>query len=122
MWQEVRTELHPKGLEIVTVGLDVDADEAKPFIEGANPTHPSLIDQAHVTDELFGFVNVPNAVWIDEQGTIVRPAHAAHVQMSAMREVIASLKRARTIPMTRSRPSRSVAVPWSAACIRNRSK
>jgi hypothetical protein len=78
VWQEVRTELHPKGLEIVTVGLDVDAEEAKPFIEAANATHPSLIDQAHVTDELFGFVNVPNGVWIDEEGFIVRPSEPAH--------------------------------------------
>jgi hypothetical protein len=61
----------------VTVALDVDADAARPFIEQAQPTHPSLIDSAHVTDELFGFVNVPNAVWIDESGTIVRPAEAA---------------------------------------------
>ena len=30
------------------------------------PTHPSLIDTTHVTDELFGFVNIPMAVWIDE--------------------------------------------------------
>ena len=78
MWQELRTELHPKGLEIVTVALDVDADEARPFIEAANATHPSLIDQAHVVDELFGVVNVPNGVWIDEAGMIVRPAEPAH--------------------------------------------
>ncbi|MFM2076301.1 MAG: hypothetical protein RJA49_191, partial [Actinomycetota bacterium] len=28
----------------------------------------------HVTDDLFGFLNIPMAVWIDETGTIVRPA------------------------------------------------
>ena len=78
MWQEVRAELHPRGLEIVTVALDVDADAARPFIEQASPEHPSLIDQAHVVDELFGIVNVPNGVWIDEEGTIVRPAEPAH--------------------------------------------
>ncbi len=78
MWQELRTELHPRGLEIVTVALDVDADEAKPFIEAANPDHPSLIDQAHVVDELFGVVNVPNGVWIDEDGVLVRPVEPAH--------------------------------------------
>jgi hypothetical protein len=61
----------------VTVALDVEAEEALPFIAQAQPTHPSLIDAAHVTDELFGFVNVPNAVWIDEAGTIVRTAEAA---------------------------------------------
>jgi hypothetical protein len=78
VWQELRTELHPRGLEIVTVGLDVDADAARPFIEQAAPEHPSLIDQAHVVDELFGVVNVPNGVWIDEDGVIVRPAEPAH--------------------------------------------
>ena len=78
MWQEHRTKWHPQGLEIVTVALDVDADEARPFIEQAHAEHPSLIDQAHVCDELFGFVNVPNAVWIDEDGMIVRPAEPAH--------------------------------------------
>lgn len=78
MWQEVRTELFPLGVEVVTVALDVDADAARPFIEAAKPDHPSLIDQAHVVDELFGVVNVPNGVWIDEQGMIVRPAEPAH--------------------------------------------
>jgi len=78
VWQELRTELHPQGLEVVTVALDVDAEAARPSIEAAQPEHPSLIDQAHVVDELFGFVNVPNGVWIDEDGMIVRPAEAAH--------------------------------------------
>ncbi len=63
------------------------ADATRRWIEAAHPTHPSLIDQAHVTDERFGFVNVPNAVWIDEQGVIVRPAHAAHVRQSARRDM-----------------------------------
>ena len=78
MWQALRTELHPLGVEVVTVALDVDADAARPFIEQANAEHPSLIDQAHVLDELFGVVNVPNGVWIDEDGMIVRPAEPAH--------------------------------------------
>jgi hypothetical protein len=78
VWQELRTELHPQGVEVVTVALDVDADAAKPFIEQANPQHPSLIDSAHVLDELFGVVNVPNGVWIDEDGVIVRPVEPAH--------------------------------------------
>jgi hypothetical protein len=77
VWQELRTRLHPQGLEVVTVALDVDVDAARPFIEAAGAEHPSLIDQAHITDELFGFVNVPNGVWIDEQGVIVRPAEPA---------------------------------------------
>ena len=61
----------------MTVALDVDPEAARPFIDAAQPSHPSLIDQSHVTDELFGFINVPNAVWIDEQGVIVRPSEPA---------------------------------------------
>ncbi len=63
---------------MVTVALDVDSDSARRYIEDSKPEHPSLIDQAHVVDELFGMVNVPNGVWIDEQGVIVRPAEPAH--------------------------------------------
>ena len=78
MWQALRTELHPKGLEIVTVALDTGGVEAaRPWIEAARPEHPSLIDQAHITDELLGFVNVPNGVWINEDGVLVRPAEPA---------------------------------------------
>jgi hypothetical protein len=69
--------LHPQGIEIVTVALDVDPDQARPFIEAAAPEHPSLIDSAHLLDARFGVVNVPNALWIDEHGTIVRPAEPA---------------------------------------------
>ena len=77
MWQELRTRLHPHGLEIVTVALDVDVETARPFVDAAKPDHPSLIDQSHVVDELFGVINVPNGVWIDEDGMIVRPAEPA---------------------------------------------
>ena len=78
MWQELRTRWYPLGLEVVTVALDVEASDARPFIEQAHAEHPSLIDEAHLTDELFGFVNVPNGVWIDEDGMIVRPSEPAH--------------------------------------------
>lgn len=78
MWRELRDELHPTGFELVTVGMDtVGAEACRPFIEAAAPTHPSLIDEHHAMAELFGVVNIPNSVWIDERGTIVRPAEAA---------------------------------------------
>ena len=63
---------------MVTVALDTGgADAAGPWIDRAKPTHPSLIDAAHVLDELLGIVNVPSGVWIDERGTIVRPPEPA---------------------------------------------
>lgn len=76
-----------RGLTVVTVALDVEPDFARPFIDKAAPTHPSLIDTGHVTDDLFGFTNVPMAVWIDEDGMIVRPAGPASVQRSALRDI-----------------------------------
>ena len=79
MWQELYRELSPGGLQIVTVALDTGGMEAvQPWIEAAQPEHPSLIDQAHVVDELFGITNVPSGVWIDEEGTIVRPPETAY--------------------------------------------
>jgi len=78
VWQAVREELHPKGLEIVSVGLDtLGAEGCRPFIEAADPSHPSLIDAHHVLARAFGVINIPSSVWIDENGMIVRPAEAA---------------------------------------------
>ena len=82
MWQALREELAPLGVEIVSVALDLGGvDAVRPWVDAASPTHPSLIDQAHVTDELLGFVNVPMAVWIDESGLLVQPAHVAQVSV-----------------------------------------
>ena len=78
MWQALRNQLHPKGFELVSVGLDTRGDAGcRAFIEAARPEHPSLIDQHHVLAELFGVINIPSSVWIDENGMIVRPAEAA---------------------------------------------
>ncbi|HEX8110856.1 MAG TPA: hypothetical protein VF516_24155 [Kofleriaceae bacterium] len=41
--------------------------------QAAVPTYPCLIDERHLLGDLLGIVNVPTAVWIDEQGAIVRP-------------------------------------------------
>ncbi len=43
----------------------------------ATPTYPCLIDEKHIVAELYGMVNVPQAVWINEQGHIVRPTESA---------------------------------------------
>ncbi len=79
MWQDVREELQPQGLEIMTVALEVRGlDSARRWIEAAQPRHPAVIDEAHVLDELFGVVNVPSGIWVDERGTIVRPPETAY--------------------------------------------
>jgi hypothetical protein len=55
------------------VALDRSADDPRPFIERAHPTHPSVIDTEHVVADRYGMINVPTVVWIDEAGRIVRP-------------------------------------------------
>jgi hypothetical protein len=57
--------------------MDSRAGDPLPWIEAAKPTYPALIDRDHRLAELYGLVNVPQAVWIDEAGRIVRPAEAA---------------------------------------------
>jgi hypothetical protein len=77
-WQALRNELHGRGVEIVTVGLEMGGvDVLRPYIEDALPEHPSLIDETHRMDALFGVTNIPSGIWIDEHGIIVRPHESA---------------------------------------------
>ena len=71
----------------MTVALDSNADAARGIIEKVAPEHPSLIDQGHVLGALFGVVNVPSGIWIDEEGMIVRPPEQAFPARSAMSDM-----------------------------------
>lgn len=66
-------ELGPAGLMVVSVALDRDPERARPWIDAAKPTHPSLVDSRYVMADLYNIVNVPTVLWIDEDGRIVRP-------------------------------------------------
>src|SRR5262245_32692222 len=57
--------------------MDSREVDALPWIDAARPTYPVLIDREHRLADLYGVVNVPQAIWIDEAGRIVRPAEAA---------------------------------------------
>src|SRR6185295_3136875 len=70
-------ELKGLGFTVITVAIDKSADDARPWIEAAKPTHPSLIDTTHVLADLYNVVNVPTILWIDERGRIVRPNDVA---------------------------------------------
>jgi len=89
VWQELREELRPQNIEVVTVALDTGgADAAGRWIDAANPQHPSLIDAEHRLDELLGITNVPMGVWIDEEGMLVRPPEVAHPGRSGLRDIL----------------------------------
>ena len=76
MWQVLFDELKSQGFVILAVATD-QADPARPWIDAAKPSYPCLIDRDHHVADLYGLVNVPQAVWIDEQGHIVRPPETA---------------------------------------------
>ena len=78
MWQAVYEELKDQRFLVISVALDSGGRRTtEPWITAAKPAYPCLIDEHHVVAELYGMVNVPNAVWIDEHGRIVRPAETA---------------------------------------------
>ena len=77
MWQAIQEELRGFGFTVVTVALDRSPEDARPWIEAAKPTHPSLIDTRHLVADLYNMVNVPTIVWIDARGRIVRPNDVA---------------------------------------------
>ncbi len=99
MWQVLYEELRDRGFEIISVALDAGGkaavekkirptdlaelpDVLRPLMgwgedewsRMAAPEYPCLIDEEHVVADLYGMTNVPMAVWIDEDGLIVRPA------------------------------------------------
>jgi hypothetical protein len=59
--------------------LDLMGWDAAAWAGAAPPEYPCLIDERHRVSLLYGMVNVPTAVWIDEDGRIVRPPEPAGV-------------------------------------------
>lgn len=78
MWQQLYNELKDKNFMVVAVAEESrGADHARPWIDQAKSDYWQLIDTEHRLEDLYNLVNVPQAVWIDEQGTIVRPPETA---------------------------------------------
>ena len=76
MWQSLFADLKDRNFVVVAVAMDVP-EAARPWIEAAKPPYPCLIDCNHHVADLYNMVNVPQAVWIDENGRIVRPPENA---------------------------------------------
>jgi hypothetical protein len=104
VWETVYDELKDKNFEMISVALDTAGsaavqDRIRPQALdqrpeeirrlrgwsqqrwGAKqaPSHPCLIDEAHELSSTYGMSNVPMAVWIDEEGRMVRPPEPAGV-------------------------------------------
>jgi tetratricopeptide (TPR) repeat protein len=80
VWQALYEELKSERFVVIAVALESrGADAARPWIELGKPAYPCLIDVDHDVARLYNMVNVPQAVWIDERGHIVRPTETAGV-------------------------------------------
>ena len=77
MWQALHEELRGFDFTPITVALDQSPEDARPWIEAARPSHPSLVDTRHVLADLYNVINVPTILWIDERARIVRPNDVA---------------------------------------------
>ena len=80
--------------------LDERAADTLPWLEEAEASHHACVDPRHRVAEVFGMVNVPMVVWIDEAGDVVRPAdtqsateHGAAVSGLDWRGARAALRR-----------------------------
>ncbi len=69
-WKQLADELKADGLDIVTVALDEDASAVRPWLQADLPT---AVDPEHRLSDVFGIVNVPATIWLDEQGRVVKP-------------------------------------------------
>ena len=76
VWQSLMESTSNQNFTVLAIALD-EPDAARPWIETASPTYPCLIDREHRVAALYHLVNVPQAVWIDEQGRMVRPPENA---------------------------------------------
>ena len=73
MWQALYEELKDQNFEIISAAQDTGGEAAAgPWFDKEPLTYTCIVDETHKISTLFGFVNVPSAAWIDEEGRIVR--------------------------------------------------
>ena len=77
VWQAIFEDLSDRNFMIIAVAMDSGDGAAEPWIKEIKPSYVYLIDREHRLAELYNMVNVPQAVWIDEDGIIVRPTENA---------------------------------------------
>ena len=71
VWQRYHEEHRGQGLEILSVAVDAQgAGKARPFVETAQAEFTTLIDDANLLGQLYGFKAIPNGYLIDDQGVV----------------------------------------------------
>jgi len=87
IWQKLQESLAGQPFMVIAIAMDSrGAKSAREWIEQAKPTYLNLIDRNHLVSDLYHMVNVPQAVWIDENGLIARPTEISGASSSANQE------------------------------------
>lgn len=86
--QRLHERLHPKGLEILAVSLDVlGAQVVVPFMQTRRLSFTALLDTKSVVQRLYQTTGVPESFIVDKRGMLVEkivgPRDWAHPQMLA---------------------------------------
>ena len=83
VWQRLYAELQHQNFMLITVAMESrGAKSAGGPIRRSKASYTSLIDEDHLVADLYNMVNVPQAVWIDEEGRIVRPTEVPGAAIS----------------------------------------
>jgi hypothetical protein len=78
--------LKDRNFEIVAAAQDTGGEAAAgKWYDAAKATYTTLIDAQHAVSSAYQFINVPMGIWIDERGTIVRPAEPAWTSDQTLR-------------------------------------
>ena len=71
MWQEFYQEHRSDNVEVLSVAMDVQgAEKARPYVERAKATFTTVVDEANLLGQLYGFKAIPNGLLIDEEGVL----------------------------------------------------
>jgi len=72
-WEPLYQKFKDHGFEIISVAEDTGGEAAAgALFDSAHVSFVTIIDPDHKISELYNFVNVPSAAWIDETGHVVR--------------------------------------------------
>ena len=70
-WQQVYEKMGNGTFEIVSISMEhTGPDSARPFVQQASASFPTVVDEHGVTPSALGFRLVPNGVMVDEDGVI----------------------------------------------------
>jgi len=73
VWQQLyeSDRLSEAGVEILSVAMDAQgAHVARPFVEKAGATFPTVVDEENLLGQLYRFKAIPNGYLIDQRGVV----------------------------------------------------